>query len=73
MNRNQKTKYHMPETEARAILKAKGAILISTPGVEEFRLAIDRYAETLADITVKCSRHAKRKVIKASDVKLAMA
>jgi histone H3/H4 len=54
------------------ILKEQGAEMISETGIQEFRRQVEAYAYRVAEVTVFAAKHAGRKKILASDVKLAV-
>ena len=53
------------------ILKKAGAERVSDESAEELRRVIEEIALEIAKNSVEMSKHAKRKTIKAEDVKLA--
>ena len=54
------------------MLKDAGAERISADAVQEFQKSMDKIAFGAAERAVKLSKHAKRKTVDASDVKLAI-
>lgn len=53
------------------ILKKAGAERVSDESAEELRRVVEEIAQEIAKNSVEMSKHAKRKTIKAEDVKLA--
>lgn len=53
------------------ILKKSGAERVSTESAEELRRVIEDYALKISKRSVELSVHAKRKTVKAQDVRLA--
>jgi histone H3/H4 len=53
------------------ILKKAGAERVSNESAEELRRVVEEIAQEIAKNSVEMSKHAKRKTIKAEDVKLA--
>ena len=62
----------LQKTALKKILREQGAEMISDEGVNEFRRQVEAYASRVAEITVFAAKHAGRKKILASDVKLAV-
>lgn len=62
---------YLSDTAARKMLKDAGAERISQDAVREFRKHVDRTSFEIADKAVKLARHAKRKTVSASDIRLA--
>jgi len=59
------------EGTIKKILKEAGASRISADASTEMQKCINRYAFSVAQKAVKLSKHAKRKTVDVSDVKLA--
>ena len=64
---------YISESTIKKILKEAGAGRISTDACAELQKYLNREAFSVAQKAVRFSRHAKRKTIDASDVKLAYA
>ncbi len=62
---------YISEGTAKRILKEVGADRVSKEAAEEFQKRINRYAFDIGEKAVKLSKHAKRKTVTDSDVKLA--
>ncbi len=63
---------YMPTSTVRKMLKDAGAGRISEGALQEFQKSVDKMAFGVAQRAVKLSKHAKRKTIDASDIKLAV-
>jgi histone H3/H4 len=63
---------YISESTARRILREAGAARISDDAAVEFHKHINKYAYDVAEKAVKLAKHAKRKTIDSSDVKLAV-
>lgn len=62
---------YISDGTVRRILKEAGAERISAEAASEFQKRLNRYAFGVAQKAVKLSRHAKRKTVSDSDIKLA--
>ncbi|MFI5412681.1 MAG: histone [Candidatus Micrarchaeales archaeon] len=62
---------YIPKSTIKKILKEAGAQRVSDDAAEMFHRDINRMAFTIATRAVRLAKHAKRKTIGASDVKLA--
>ncbi len=61
----------LPNTAMSRILKKAGASSVSAESADELRRVIEEIANSIAQSAVDMASHAKRKTIKAEDVKLA--
>lgn len=59
------------EGAARKLLKEAGAKRVSKEAASEFQKHINRYAFDVGQKAVKLAKHAKRKTVTDSDIKLA--
>lgn len=64
---------YISESTVKKILKEAGASRISSNASMELHKYINRVAFDIARKAVRLSRHAKRKTVEASDIKLAYA
>ncbi len=64
---------YIPKSTIKRILKEAGATRISNEAMQIFQRDMNRMAFGIAQRAVVLARHAKRKTIGASDVKLAIA
>ena len=62
----------IPRTCAARIIKSTGAERVSGDSVDAFVEALEDYGAEVASKAVKYARHANRKTIKPSDIKLAL-
>jgi DNA-binding protein len=62
---------YISENAIKKILKEAGAERISSSASEEMQKCVNKMAFDIAQKAVKLSKHAKRKTIDSSDVKLA--
>ena len=63
---------YISEAAARRMLKEAGASRISDDAVLEFHKHINRSAFEVAQKAVRLAKHAKRKTVEASDIRLAV-
>ncbi len=62
---------YVSEGTARKFLKEAGAKRVSKEAASEFQKRINRYAYSVGQKAVRLSKHAKRKTVTGSDIKLA--
>ncbi len=62
---------YIKESTIKRLLKDAGADRVSSEAVRVFQSRIDRIAFVAAEKAAKLSKHAKRKTVYGSDVKLA--
>ena len=62
----------LPKAPTARIMKNAGAQRISGDAVDELLAAIEAYGTNIASRANDLARHAGRKTVKASDIKLAM-
>lgn len=63
---------YIPRSVIKKILKEAGAERMSEEAVSIFHNNINKIAFTMASRSVKLAKHAKRKTISSSDIKLAV-
>lgn len=63
---------YVSDSVARKILKEAGAVRISAEASAELQKYVNRIAFETATKAVKLSKHAKRKTVEVSDIRLAM-
>jgi histone H3/H4 len=61
----------IPMAPFERIFKKAGAERTSDEAIKSIRDSVENYAEALAEASVALAKHAKRKTVKAEDVKLA--
>ena len=64
--------HELPKESTARIMKNAGAQRVSEDAVEYFLSAIEDYGTSVASKANDLARHAGRKTIKASDIKLAL-
>lgn len=64
--------HELPRAPTARIMKNAGAQRISGDAVDELLAAIEAYGTDIASRANDLARHAGRKTVKASDIKLAM-
>ena len=62
---------YISKSTAKKILKEAGATRVSDEALAEFYESINKIAYSIASKSVKLAKHAKRKTLEASDIKLA--
>lgn len=62
---------YIPKSTVKKILKAAGAKRVSNEAADAFHKDMNRVAFTIAERAVKLAKHAKRKTVDLSDVRLA--
>ncbi len=63
---------YISENTVRRMLKDAGAARVSDDAIKEFRKHLEKHSFEIAQKSVRLSKHAKRKTIDASDIKLAI-
>jgi histone H3/H4 len=62
---------YIPKSTFKRILKEAGACRVSNDAVDTFHREMNRMAFGIAERAVRLAKHAKRKTVEGSDVKLA--
>jgi len=62
---------YISEGTVKKILKEAGAVRISAPAIAEMKKRMNKIAFKTAQKAIRLSRHAKRKTVEASDIRLA--
>ncbi len=63
---------YISENTIRRILKDAGAMRVSDDAVKEFRKHLEKRSFEIAQKSVRLSKHAKRKTVDSSDIRLAI-
>ena len=63
---------YIPKSTIKRILKSAGAGRISDDALSAFHTSINKFAYDTASKAVRLAKHAKRKTVDTSDVKLAL-
>ncbi|MBS3167305.1 NFYB/HAP3 family transcription factor subunit [Candidatus Woesearchaeota archaeon] len=61
----------LPAAAMEKILKKAGALRVSDDAKEELRVILEEIASDISNQAIRAAKHAGRKTIKASDIKMA--